>query len=280
MTIITDHSAHTEALQFERELVDRLEQRRLIAERGVEKYGGRLAFAAHLAVVGRAGCAAAPQLRHQHHRHRSRRRGRWRRVSSLLGSTGEHVGGHAEPRGAEPAAADRAEAADPVRQAGAPAVHQPPRLRPSLRARGATRRGADRVLVRLQPAPEDLLRQRLAHGRGDRGRVPRDRAHPRVRPRCRPRRPRRVAATGLDILEVVVAGQGSLADRLEASEWSIELAGVDVATASAAVDAFLAADVVEVERMGKRGLRTFDARADVVALEARAGDDGESRVRY
>jgi radical SAM-linked protein len=80
---------------------------------------------------------------------------------------------------------------------------------------------------------------------------------------------------GLDILEVVVAGQGSLADRLEASEWSIALVGVDVTAASAAVDAFLAADVVEVERMSKRGMRTFDVRADVVALEARAGDDGE-----
>ena len=80
---------------------------------------------------------------------------------------------------------------------------------------------------------------------------------------------------GLDVLEVVVAaGQGSLMDRLQASEWSIELTGVDVAMASAAVEAFLAADVVEVERMTKRGLRTFDARADVLALEALAGDEG------
>ena len=55
MTIITDHSIQTEALQFERELVDKLEQRRLVAERGVEKFGGRLAFAAHLARRGRAG---------------------------------------------------------------------------------------------------------------------------------------------------------------------------------------------------------------------------------
>ena len=81
---------------------------------------------------------------------------------------------------------------------------------------------------------------------------------------------------GLDVLEVVdAAGQGSLADRLQASEWSIALVGVDVATATAAVDAFLAADVVEVERMSKRGMRTFDARADVVALEARAGVGGD-----
>jgi hypothetical protein len=55
MTITTDYSIQTEALQFERELVDRLEQRRQIAERGVEKFGGRLAFAAHLARRGRAG---------------------------------------------------------------------------------------------------------------------------------------------------------------------------------------------------------------------------------
>jgi hypothetical protein len=55
MTIITAHSVRTEALQFERELVDRLEQRRQVAERGVAKYGSRLAFAAHLARRGRAG---------------------------------------------------------------------------------------------------------------------------------------------------------------------------------------------------------------------------------
>ena len=58
MTIITDHSIQTEALQFERELVDKLEQRRLAAERGVEKYGSRLAFAAHLARRGRVGRVA------------------------------------------------------------------------------------------------------------------------------------------------------------------------------------------------------------------------------
>ena len=80
---------------------------------------------------------------------------------------------------------------------------------------------------------------------------------------------------GLDVLETVVAaGQGSLADRLQASEWSIELAGVDVDTVSAAVEAFLAADVIEVERMMKRGLRTFDVRADVLALDVRSGETG------
>ena len=78
---------------------------------------------------------------------------------------------------------------------------------------------------------------------------------------------------GLDVLETVVAaGQGSLADRLQASEWSIELVGVDVDTASAAVRAFLEADVIEVERMAKKGLRTFDVRADVLALDVHSGD--------
>ncbi len=59
MTVITDHSVHTEALQFERELFDRLEERRLIAERGVEKYGSRLAYIAHLARLGRSGITPA-----------------------------------------------------------------------------------------------------------------------------------------------------------------------------------------------------------------------------
>jgi hypothetical protein len=55
MTIATDYTVQTEARQHERELVARLEERRNIAERGVEKFGGRLAFAAHLARRGRAG---------------------------------------------------------------------------------------------------------------------------------------------------------------------------------------------------------------------------------
>jgi radical SAM-linked protein len=71
---------------------------------------------------------------------------------------------------------------------------------------------------------------------------------------------------GLDILDVVIAGPGALADRLEAGRWLVALPGVEVADAQAAVAAFLAADVVEVERMTKRGLRTFDCRAAVVSL--------------
>ena len=79
---------------------------------------------------------------------------------------------------------------------------------------------------------------------------------------------------GLDLIEVVESAGGSLADRLEASVWEITLTGVDVDTIRTAVDTLLATDEVPVERMTKKGLRTFDARAAIVALEARAA--GES----
>lgn len=75
--------------------------------------------------------------------------------------------------------------------------------------------------------------------------------------------------TGLDLVEVleVVPGQsGSLADRLEASDWAVALAGVDRDTLERAVDAFLAADRIEVTRVLKTGPRTFDVRGPVAAL--------------
>ncbi len=73
---------------------------------------------------------------------------------------------------------------------------------------------------------------------------------------------------GLDVLEVVVAepGQGSLADRLTGSRWLLRLPDVTVDVAEAAVARFLAAEEVPVERMTKRGLRSFDCRAAVVTL--------------
>jgi radical SAM-linked protein len=73
---------------------------------------------------------------------------------------------------------------------------------------------------------------------------------------------------GLDVVDAVTAGPGSLADRLQASHWVVELPGVPVAAAARAVETFLAADQVEVSRMTKRGLRTFDARSAVVSLAA------------
>nr|WP_297414591.1 TIGR03936 family radical SAM-associated protein [uncultured Nocardioides sp.] len=74
---------------------------------------------------------------------------------------------------------------------------------------------------------------------------------------------------GLDVLEVVVSPGGSLADRLEASHWRITLEVPEERVAEA-VAAFLAADEVPVERMTKKGLRTFDCRAAVVSLATHA----------
>lgn len=71
---------------------------------------------------------------------------------------------------------------------------------------------------------------------------------------------------GLDIIEVVTAGAGSLAERLEASEWLIALPGVDPADAQQAVEAFLAREEIIVERMTKRGPRSFDCRGAVLRL--------------
>jgi radical SAM-linked protein len=70
---------------------------------------------------------------------------------------------------------------------------------------------------------------------------------------------------GLDVLEVVESGPGSLADRLEASRWTMVL-DVPVDRVASAAQAFLAVERVPVERMTKKGLRTFDCREPVVSL--------------
>jgi radical SAM-linked protein len=82
---------------------------------------------------------------------------------------------------------------------------------------------------------------------------------------------------GLDVLDAVTAGSGALADRLEASRWQILLRPVHPDEAREAVQRFLARDSVEVERMTKKGLRTFDCRAAVVSMTARpVRPDGEA----
>jgi len=69
---------------------------------------------------------------------------------------------------------------------------------------------------------------------------------------------------GLDLLEAVPAGGGALADRMEASRWRLELPGVSPDTLRAAFAQLMAAEVVEVERLTKHGMRTIDAREAVV----------------
>ncbi len=71
---------------------------------------------------------------------------------------------------------------------------------------------------------------------------------------------------GLDVLQVVEAGFGSLADRLEASDWAIAVTGVDPAVLKAAVETYLAADRAEVSRTFKTGPRTFDTRVAVLDM--------------
>ncbi|MEU6509177.1 MULTISPECIES: TIGR03936 family radical SAM-associated protein [Streptomyces] len=73
--------------------------------------------------------------------------------------------------------------------------------------------------------------------------------------------------TGLDIVDAVEARTSGLADRLTASVWELRLDGVDPADAGRAVEAFNGAETVEVQRMTKNGVRTFDARPAVVSLE-------------
>jgi radical SAM-linked protein len=79
---------------------------------------------------------------------------------------------------------------------------------------------------------------------------------------------------GLDIVEAVPAGPGSLADRMEASHWRLELTGPGIQTVQAALDAFLARDEVPVERTTKTGRRSVDARGAVFrAWVSAAGSD-------
>ncbi|MET8947354.1 TIGR03936 family radical SAM-associated protein [Streptomyces sp. NPDC004542] len=73
---------------------------------------------------------------------------------------------------------------------------------------------------------------------------------------------------GLDIVDAVEARTSGLADRLTASVWELRLDGVDPAEAGRAVAAFNGAGAVEVQRMTKNGVRTFDARPAVVNLES------------
>lgn len=77
---------------------------------------------------------------------------------------------------------------------------------------------------------------------------------------------------GIDVVDVVVARPGALADRLQASAWQIALPGVALDHARSAVDGFLATDEVLIERMMKRGLRTLDCRDAVLSLSASLDD--------
>lgn len=76
---------------------------------------------------------------------------------------------------------------------------------------------------------------------------------------------------GLDIVAVQVALGDTLADLLTVSRWRIDVVGVDAEIAVRAIETFLARDSVEVSRMTKSGLRTFDARGAVLQLSYQPG---------
>lgn len=82
---------------------------------------------------------------------------------------------------------------------------------------------------------------------------------------------------GLDVLEVVESPGGSLADLLEASHWRIDVEA-DHSVVTTAVETFLSAEEVLVERMTKKGMREFDARGAVVSMVALLGDDEGPRT--
>lgn len=75
---------------------------------------------------------------------------------------------------------------------------------------------------------------------------------------------------GLDVLEAVEARGGTLAERIDASHWRIELPGTDPEAVDRAVAAFRSATEVPVRRLTKQGTRTFDARGPVVRISAAA----------
>lgn len=89
---------------------------------------------------------------------------------------------------------------------------------------------------------------------------------------------REALPTGLDVEEVVVSAGGSLADLLQASRWRLDLGPLDPAELEAAVRSFLDAGEVAVERMTKKGLRTFDARGAVVDLAVVVPGDATGQV--
>jgi hypothetical protein len=82
-------------------------------------------------------------------------------------------------------------------------------------------------------------------------------------------------ASEAEYLEVVPAGPGSLAERIEASHWRIELPGVEAVVAASAVAELWARPAVEIERLTKSGLRSVDVRAALVSIRCDGTVGGE-----
>jgi len=77
---------------------------------------------------------------------------------------------------------------------------------------------------------------------------------------------------GIDILQVVEAAPGALADRLQASDWVLAFRDVELERLAEVAATFLAQERVEVTRTFKTGPRTFDVRSAVISLGAAMSD--------
>jgi radical SAM-linked protein len=78
---------------------------------------------------------------------------------------------------------------------------------------------------------------------------------------------------GLDIVDAVQAEGGSLAERMQATSWRIEVPHVSVEDLARALEVFLAAESVEIERLTKDGRKTVDARRPVVSATVSGAAD-------
>jgi radical SAM-linked protein len=83
---------------------------------------------------------------------------------------------------------------------------------------------------------------------------------------------------GLDVLEVVEASAGTLAERLQASDWVMEFRGVPVADLEAAATSLLALDRAEVTRTFKTGPRTFDVRSALVSVRTSPSSEPDCAI--
>lgn len=82
----------------------------------------------------------------------------------------------------------------------------------------------------------------------------------------------------LDVVEVIEARSPDFAERFEASVWRIECFDIDVAAVEEAVAALLAADEVQVSRLTKQGVRTFDVRHAVLGLGVGSSFDANCAI--
>ncbi|MEQ3553105.1 TIGR03936 family radical SAM-associated protein [Pseudonocardia nematodicida] len=75
-----------------------------------------------------------------------------------------------------------------------------------------------------------------------------------------------VLPDGLDVLEAVPAAPPSLADRIDAGRWRLEIRGIPYPDVAAAVAELLGRDSVVVTRVTPSGRKEIDVRAALVAL--------------